>query len=159
MSDSFGPFSEARCGRAPPALRFEVKSEPQEIDSRKNPAARPREIDLAVVLSRVIESFEHDPAQLRSTVYEIARIKFEKEICQIHPANSLEASRLTLALESAIEGVETLYSNQDKLRALRSLHRLIESSGFGRSEVAKPREPLLIMEQRPPQTPRIGEYD
>ena len=131
-----------------------MTSEPQEIGSRKNPAARLPEIDFAVVLSRAIESIEHDPAQLRNSVYEIARIKLEKEICQTHPAiNSLEASRLTLALESAIEGVETIYSKHDELRALRSLHRLIESSEIRRSEMmTKPREPLLMVGQPAAQT-------
>jgi hypothetical protein len=154
MSDHFELFSESRWSRAPGAGRFEMTSEPQEIGSRKNPAARLPEIDFAVVLSRAIESIEHDPAQLRNSVYEIARIKLEKEICQTHPAiNSLEASRLTLALESAIEGVETIYSKHDELRALRSLHRLIESSEIRRSEMmTKPREPLLMVGQPAAQT-------
>ena len=55
-----------------------------------------------------------------------------------------------LALESAIEGVETVYSKQDELRVLQSLDRLIESSKIGRSEVMiEPREPLLIINQGP----------
>ena len=58
-----------------------------------------------------------------------------------------------LALESAIEGVETIYSKHDELRALQSLDRLIESSEIGRSKVMiEPREPLLIINQAPTQT-------
>ena len=58
-----------------------------------------------------------------------------------------------LALESAIEGVETIYSKHDELRALQSLDRLIESSEIGWSEVLiKPREPLLIIDQPAAQT-------
>ena len=138
-------------GRAPGAARCEMTSGPQEIGPA---AARLKEIEFAVVLSRFIESIEHDPAQLRSAVYELARIKLREEVCRGHPPiNSPEVGRLTLALESAIEGVETIHSKHDELRALRFLHRLIESSEIGRSEaMIKPREPLLIIEQPAAQT-------
>jgi hypothetical protein len=135
----------SRCGHAPRAAAVEMTSEPQEIGSGKNLAARLPEVDFAVVLSRFIESVEHNPAQLRNAVYELARIELQREVCRRDPP--IEARRLTLALESAIEGVETVYAKQDELRALRSLHQLIESSGFGQSEVMKPREPLLFVEQ------------
>jgi len=126
-----------------------MTSEPQEIGSGKNLAARLPEVHLAVILCRVIESIEHHPAQLRNAVYELARIKLRKEVCRGHPPiSSLEVRRLTLALESAIESVETIYSRQDELRSLRSLHRVIESSEIGWSEeIIKPREPLLIIDQ------------
>jgi hypothetical protein len=41
-----------------------------------------REIDFAIVLSRVIGSIENDPAQLRNAVYELARIKLQTELSQ-----------------------------------------------------------------------------
>jgi hypothetical protein len=136
------------------SARFEMISEPQDIGSGKNLAARLPEVDFAVILCRVIESIEHHPPPLRNAVYEIARIKLRKEVCRTHPPiSSLEVRRLMLALESAIEGVETIYSRHDELRALRSLHRLIESSQIGWSEVTiKPREPLLIIDQPAAQT-------
>src|SRR5437667_363414 len=126
-----------------------MTSELQEIGSGKNLAARLPEVHLAVILCRVIESIEHHPAQLRNAVYELARIKLRKEVCRGHPPiSSLEVRRLTLALESAIESVETIYSRHDELRSLHSLHRLIESSEIGWSEeIIKPREPLLIIDQ------------
>lgn len=128
-----------------------MTSEPQEIGSGKNLAARLPEVEFAVILCRVIESIEHHPTQLRNAVYELARIKLRKEVCRTHLPISL--GRLTLALESAIEGVETIYSRRDELRALRSLHRLIESSEIGSSEVMiKRREPLLIIDQPAAQT-------
>jgi len=129
-----------------------MTSQPQEIGSGKNLAARPLEVEFAVVLSRVIESIEDDPAPLvRDAVYELARIKLRREAWQKNPAINLsEVRRLMLALESAIEGVETVYSKQDELRVLQSLDRLIESSKIGRSEVMiEPREPLLIINQGP----------
>ena len=129
-----------------------MTSQPQTIGSGKNLAARPLEVEFAVVLSRVIESIEDDPAPLlRNAVYELARIKLRREAWQKNPAINLsEVRRLMLALESAIEGVETIYSKQDELRVLQSLDRLIESSKIGRSEVMiEPREPLLIINQGP----------
>ena len=120
-----------------------MTSQPQHIGSGKHLAARPLEVEFAVVLSRVIESIEDDPAPLlRNAVYELARIKLRKEAWRANPAINLsEVRRLMLALESAIEGVETVYSTQDELKLLQSLDRLIESS--------EPREPLLIINQRP----------
>jgi len=131
-----------------------MTSQPQKFDSGKNLAARSPEVDFAVVLSRVIESIEDDPAQLRNAVYELARIKLRSEACRRDaPLKLWEARHLTLALESAIERVETIYSKHDELRALQSLYRLIESSEIGRSEVMiEPREPLLIVNQAPAQT-------
>src|SRR6266576_1423028 len=133
------------------AARCEMTSEPQEIGSGKTLAARSPEVDLAVVLSRVIESIKHDPAQLRNAVYELARIKLRREVWQRNPPiNPLEERRLTLALESAIEGVETVYSKHDDLRALQSLHRLVESSEIGRSKIMiEPCEPLLMIDEPP----------
>jgi hypothetical protein len=65
----------------------------------------------------------------------------------------VEARRLTLALESAIERVETIYSKYDEQRALESLDRLIESSEIDAPEVLiEPREPLLIVNQAPART-------
>jgi hypothetical protein len=155
MSDRFREGARSfRWDRAQGTARFEMTSEPQEIGSGKNLAARLPEVSFAVVLSRVIESIERDPpAQLRDAVYELARIALRREVCQRHPPTSLEGRRLTLALESAIEGVETIYSKHDELRALRSLHRLVETSEIGRSEVMiQAREPMLIIDQPAGQT-------
>jgi|ERR1700730_1808542 len=128
--------------------------EPQEIGSEKDGAARSPEVDFAVVLSRVIKSIEDDPAQLRNAVYELARIKLRREAWRRNPPiNLVEARRLTLALESAIERVETIYSKYDEQRALESLDRLIESSEIDSREVLiEPREPLLIVNQAPART-------
>src|SRR5262249_11163043 len=126
-----------------------MTSEPQEIGSGKSLAARLPEVELAVILCRVIESIEHHPAQLRNAVYELARIKLRKEACRTHPP--ISSGRLTLALESAIESVETIYSRHDELRGPAPLHRLIETSEM--SEVMiNPREPLLIIDQPAAQT-------
>ena len=157
-SMSFGRSGGREEGRATVSsqlnavVHFEMTSEHQETGSGTNLGARLPEVDFAVVLSRVIESTERDPAQLRNAIYELARIKVRTEVTH-SPINPGKVRRLTLALESAIEGVETIYSKHDELRALRSLYRLIEKSEIGRSEVMiKPREPLLISDRPAAQT-------
>jgi len=139
-------------GRAPyRAARFDMTSRPQEIGSGQNAAARSPDGDFVAVLCRTIESIEHDPAQLRNAVYELARIKLRREAWRKNPPiSSLEARRLTLALELAIECVETIYSKHDELRALQSVDRFIESSEIGRT--IEPREPLLMIDPPPAQT-------
>jgi hypothetical protein len=91
---------------------------------------------------------------LRNAIYELARIKLRKEAWRRNPATNLsDVRRLTLALESAIEGVETIYAKHDELKALQSLERLIERSEIGLSKVmVGPREPLLIINPTPTQT-------
>ena len=96
--------------------------QPQEIVSGKNPSAKSSEIDFAIVLSRVIGSIENDPAQLRNAVYELARIKLQTELSQRRAQiNVSEKGDLALALESAIDRVETVYSKHDHLRRLPEL--------------------------------------
>jgi hypothetical protein len=123
----------------------------QEIVSNKNCSVRPPELDFAIVLSRVIGSIENDPAQLRNAVYELARIKLRQEAWQKSaPINLLEARRLTLALEAAIDRVEAIHSKHDELRALQCLDRLIQSAEVGAGGVMlDPHTPLLIVNQAP----------
>src|SRR5262245_34109804 len=111
-------------------------SEPQEIVSGKNLSAKSSEIDFAIVLSRVIGSIENDPAQLRNAVYELARIK---------------KGDLALALESAIDRVETVYSKHDHLRRLQSLDRLTNGSEVDASEITieGPKSALIIRPSSP----------
>ena len=110
--------------------------EPQEIVSGKNLSAKLSEIEFAIVLSRVIGSIENDPAQLRNAVYELARIKLQTELSQRGaPINVSEKGDLALALESAIDRVETVYSKHDHLRVLQSLDRLTNSSEVDASEI------------------------
>src|SRR5207302_4366274 len=101
-----GPSRPDRCGG------MDMTSEPQEIVSGKSLAAKSSEVDFAIVLSRVIASMENDPAQLRSAVYELARIKLQTELS----INVSEKRDLALALESAIERVETVSSKHDHVK-------------------------------------------
>ena len=135
----------ALCNEKFARVHFDMTSVPQEILSGRNSADRALQADFGLVLSRIIDSVERDSAQLRHAVYELARMKLRKEACR----QNRPVRRSKLALESAIEGVEVMYSKRDELRALRSLNRFIESSEIGRSEVMiEPRPPLLITNQK-----------
>jgi hypothetical protein len=87
------------------------------------------EVDFALVLSRVIASAEDDPAQLRNIIYELARIKLQKEMSRRSPSSNSPGTRdLSVALESAIERVETIHSKHDSLEAIQYLDRLADLS-------------------------------
>jgi hypothetical protein len=130
-------------------VHFAMTSVPQEILSGRNSADRALQADFRVVLSRVIDSIENDPTQLRHAVYELARMKLRREACR----RNRPVRRSKLALESAIEDMEIMYSHRDELRALQSLNRFIESSEIGRSEVMiESRPPLLIIDQKSTQS-------
>jgi hypothetical protein len=126
-----------------------MTSVPQKILSGRNSADRALQADFKVVLSRVIDSIENDPTQLRHAVYELARMKLRREACR----RNRPVRRSKLALESAIEDMEIMYSHRDELRALQSLNRFIESSEIGRSNViTESRPPLLIIDQKSTQS-------
>jgi hypothetical protein len=131
--------------------------EPQEIVSGKNLSAKSSEIDFAIVLSRVIGSIENDPAQLRNAVYELARIKLQTELSQRGaPINVSEKGDLALALESAIDRVETVYSKHDHLR---SLDRLTNSSEVDASEITiEGRKSALIIRPPSPHTTHLPSF-
>ena len=119
-------------------------SVPTEIASGNKLAAPAAEVDFALVLSRVIGCISDDPAQLRNMVYELARIRLEREVLQANaPINPLETRHLTLALlESAIERVEAFHSKHDNLKAMQSLDRLTDRS--------EPRKSVLVINRTSP---------
>src|SRR5690242_6222218 len=64
--------------------------------------------DFSQVLVRTIESVSNDPAQFRNLIYEMARVQLQKEAWHRDPPMGiLELRRIMLALETAIERVET----------------------------------------------------
>jgi len=82
------------------------------------------EVDFALVLARVIDDVNQDPAELRRAVYELARIKLQREAWRRDPPlDAGEMRRLTKALETAIDRVETFSSQRDEVR---SLDRLVK---------------------------------
>jgi hypothetical protein len=66
------------------------------------------EVDFALVLASTIDEIRADPAQLRSAIYELARIKLEEEAFLKKPSVDIQQiDRVRSALETAIHGVET----------------------------------------------------
>ena len=106
-------------------------------------------VDFTLALSRMIESLKEDPSQLRNAIYELARVKLQRAAWQRDPpVNILEMRRLMLALETAIERVETVSARQDELRALESLGRLLEGPTSGPPQpTADPRDPVLVIDE------------
>ena len=126
-------------------------------------AASSPEIDFSLVLARMIQSMREDPAQLRNSIYELARIKLQQEAWRRSPPmNILEMRRLMLALETAIERVETISVQEDELRRLlvpiRSLWApLLESAEPSRGDrqsppdeaPIEPRQPVIVIDHPP----------
>ena len=72
--------------------------------------------DFSVVLAKTIDSMQRDPAQFRNIIYEMARVHLQREAWrQNPPMNILELRRMMLALETAIERVETRAAQGDEL--------------------------------------------
>ena len=117
----------------------------QELSTGKGLPAKSPDVEFAIVLSRVIGSVNDDPAQLRDVIYELARIKLQRELAHGHPLTSVSETRhLTLALESAIEHVESVYSNHENLNALRAVDHVPRTSKLNTfGSTVEPREPVL----------------
>ena len=75
-----------------------------------SPPGPSREIEFALMLSRVIDSVESNPEFLRATVYELARHKLKEEF------GSEDRGDLSKSLETAIASVEA-FSKKDGLGA------------------------------------------
>ncbi len=118
------------------------------------------ELEFSLVLARVIGSIENDPAQLRNAVYELARVKLQREALRRNPHMSgMESRHLMLALEAAIDHVETVSSRHDELRALQSLDRLIEGSGLlPPHSMGMAHNSVLTIEQAPSATTRLSTF-
>ena len=102
------------------------------------------------MLARTIESIRDDPAELRNAIYELARIKLQRVMWQrTPPLSTLEGRRLMLELETAIERVETVSSQQDQVRLLESPVTFAQQTRPETKEL-QGRGPTLILEQAPP---------
>ncbi len=62
-----------------------------------------REVEFALMLSRVIDSVSKNPDYLRATIYELARHKLKEEF---HSESAADVRQLSKSLEIAIQGVE-----------------------------------------------------
>jgi hypothetical protein len=82
---------------------------PAEHDETTSPHSR--EVDLALILARVISAVKEDPIQLRHAVYELARTKLRSDISL---ADDQESAHSLAALEIAIRAVEQFSSQSDR---------------------------------------------
>jgi hypothetical protein len=74
-----------------------------------------KEVEFALVLSRIIDSVENDPEHLRPTVYELARCKLKE---QFGPEEAADRRQLrSNSLEIAIQGVEAFVAKNDHVEA------------------------------------------
>src|SRR5258708_6111035 len=95
-------------------------------------APDPLEQEFSVALARIIESAAEDPAQLRNTIYELARIMLQREAWQSSPGtDSSEMRRRSRALEPAMARVEAIASQLDAPRAAPSPEGLIKTPDPG----------------------------
>jgi hypothetical protein len=83
-----------------------------EPDKDKYLPTNAAEVNFSLLLSGVIDSIKKDPAQLRNAIYELTRVQLQREAWNRN-VNILEMRRLMLALETAIERVETVSHRQD----------------------------------------------
>jgi hypothetical protein len=74
-----------------------------------------REVEFALMLSRVIDSVEKNPEFLRATVYELARHKLKEEFTS---ESFGDVRNLSKSLETAIAGVEAFSKKKDGVSLL-----------------------------------------
>jgi hypothetical protein len=81
-------------------------------DAAQDPS---REVEFALMLSRVIDSVESNPEFLRATVYELARHKLKEEFTS---ESFGDVQNLSKSLETAIAGVEAFSKKKDGVSLL-----------------------------------------
>jgi hypothetical protein len=85
-----------------------------EQDGMVSPHAR--EVEYALILSRMIDIVKGDPSQIRLAIYEFARARLKLDTSW---ADEAERKQLSAALEAAIQGVEQFSVRQDEQQRLR----------------------------------------
>jgi hypothetical protein len=88
-----------------------MKPELPTIDQDRVVSPHAQEVEYALILSRMINTVKEDPSQLRLTIYEFARARLQIDTEWIEEP---ERSRLTAALETAIQGVEDFSVRRDE---------------------------------------------
>jgi hypothetical protein len=83
-------------------------------DSEDAVASPAREVEFALMLSRVIDSVRKNPEYLRATIYELARHKLRE---QYKSESFADVRKLSKALEIAIQGVEAFNKKKEEREA------------------------------------------
>src|SRR5438067_4135535 len=107
-------------------------------DDQKNSSY---EIEFALVLSRMIDAAYGDPAQLRNSIYELARVKLRKEVLRGDVDNE---ARLVNALDVAIRNVEIFSKREDQSHRFSPARSVTAQIA---RQTAQP-APVLLIDQR-----------
>ena len=99
------------------------------------------EIEFALVLSRMIDAAYGDPAQLRNSIYELARVKLRKEVLRGDVDNE---ARLVSALDVAIRNVEIFSKREDQSQRFPPARSVTAQIA---RQTAQP-APVLLIDQR-----------
>src|SRR5438477_2394837 len=99
------------------------------------------EIEFALVLSRMIDAAHGDPAQLRNSIYELARVKLRKEVLRGDVDNE---ARLVNALDVAIRNVEIFSKREDQSQRFPPARSVTAQIA---RQTAQP-APVLLIDQR-----------
>jgi hypothetical protein len=86
------------------------------IDQDKAIAPHAQEIEYALILQRMINVVNEDPEQMRLAIYQLARARLKADTGW---ADDTEKTRLTTALETAIQGVEKFSATREERERLR----------------------------------------
>jgi hypothetical protein len=106
-----------------------MNDKPPDAERRDLDAVQAKEIEFALILSRMISSVKDEPSQLRAIVYEFARARLQTDTSW---AGESERQQISSALEAAIEGVEKFSLRYEESESL-----LSRPSSFG-NELAPP---------------------
>jgi hypothetical protein len=127
-----------------------MASDDQQDGGREAVPTHRLEHDFSVVLARTIESVQHNPAQFRNLIYEMARVQLQREAWRHSPKMSiLELGRMMLALETAIEQVETHAAQRDAIPAL-------APSGLAAAPNGASAHETVVLIDQPPKRARPG---
>jgi hypothetical protein len=94
-----------------------MKPESPRIDQQRMVSPHAQEIEYALILQRMINAVNDDPAQMRMTIYEFARARLRIDTSR---SEDDEQQRLRAALETAIQGVENFSARRDEMERLPS---------------------------------------
>jgi hypothetical protein len=118
-----------------------MKPEFPRIDQDKTVSPHAQEVECALILSQMINTVREDPTQMRLAIYEFARARLKIDMSW---AEEAERTRLSAALERAIEGVEDFSARQEERERLQppSPTARIE----GRTSPAEPSTSMVTLE-------------
>lgn len=98
----------------------------------------PVTVDYYAVLSRAIDASKNNPEQVRSAIYDLARVNMHREILWQQPEISdADLRRHFLALEDAIKRIEAENFDNHVFRADEPVHRLEAQAGTAEKPPAK----------------------